>query len=510
MKSIIYIAIAGLTAACAYATPALAQEQETPATAPPASGSPTFQGNVAGRARNSPTAPDEPYPIEASGQGNPTGEFFTSRWVEDWSRLKAQDKAPPLKAMPLFGRDDINLTLSGEIRLRSLMYDNGGLHRGNDYHEFLFRAIAGADLHLGDHFRIYGELGHGDTSGHGNPTVNSIASNYENDLSVQQIFGEARTNIGSALVGVQGGRFEFTDGPKQLISVSNGPNLHRTWNGGRFYLQTEKFRIAAFTGSVTKLGLGTFDEGINHGEKLQAFTASVVLDHNNGTNIFFDPAFYHRYVLDGIAGISTGPDHRDTYGARLWGKSGPINFEVMGFRQTGDHMGRNVSAWMSSISSNLLLSPNGMRPRVGFRVDLASGGAGDVSKTGTVQGFDVVYQSTSYLSEGHLLGYTNLALFSPTIAFTPLKNVTINAEYDWVRRLSQHDAFYAQGSKPYPGTANVLGYTVGGYGRLIAEWEATRNVFFELEADRLSAGEVLHRAGLPSSNFLLMSVVLRY
>ena len=510
MKSIIYIAFATMTAACTYAAPAYAQEDETPAVAPPASGSPTFQGNVAGRARNSPTAPDSPYPIEAAGWGSPSGEFFTSRWVEDWSKLKAKGKAPPLKAMPLFGRDDINLTLSGEMRLRSLMYDNGGLHRDDNYHEFLFRAVAGADLHLGDHFRVYGEIAHGDTAGHGNPTVNSISSSYENDLSVQQIFGEARTNIGSVLVGVQGGRFEFSDGPKQLMSVSNGPNLHRTWNGGRFYLLTDKFRIGAFTGNTTRLGFGTFDEGINHGEKLQALTSSIVLHHSNGTNIFFDPAFYHRYVVDGVAGTTTGPDHRNTYGARLWGKAGRVNFDVMGFRQTGDHIGRNVSAWMSSISSNVLLSPKGIRPRIGFRVDLASGGSGDIGKTGTVNGFDVVYQSTSYLSEGHLLGYTNLALFSPTIAFTPLKRVTINAEYDLIRRMNQHDAFYAQGSKPYPGTANVRGFTVGTYGRLVAEWEATRNVSFELEADRVSAGKVLHRANLPSSNFLLLSLDLRY
>jgi hypothetical protein len=507
------IAAAAMVAALACAAPAYAQEDEgggSQEVAPPASGSPTFQGNVANRARNSPTAPDTPYPIEAAGWGNPSGQFFTSRWVEDWSRLKAKGKAPPLKAMPLFGHDDITLTLSGEMRLRSLMYADGGLHRGDDYHEFIFRAVAGADLHLGDHFRVYGELGHGDHAGDGHPTVNSVSASYENDLSVQQIFGEARTHIGSALVGVQGGRFEFADGPKQLISVSNGPNLHRTWNGGRFYLLTPRFRLGLFTGSVTKLGTGVFDEGVDGGEKLSAVTSSVLIRHDHGTNIFLDPAYYHRHLESGIAGITTGHDNRDTYGARLWGKYGLINFDVMGFRQTGEHMGRDVSAWMSSISGNVLLSPKGIRPRVGFRIDLASGGRTDQQRTGTVHGYDVVYQSTSYLSEGHLLGYTNLALFSPTVAFTPIKKVTVNAEYDLVRRMSQYDAFYAQGSKPYPGTAGVRGYTVGGYGRLIAEWQIKPNIAFELEGDHLSAGKVMKRAGLPSSNFLLLSLDLRY
>jgi len=510
MKRFIASILVGMTAACAYTAPALAQDEDSGSVAPPASGSPTFQSNVAGRARNSPTAPIIPYPIEAAGYGNPSGDFFVSRWVEDWSKLKAKGKAPALKAMPLFGRDDITLTLSGEMRLRSLMYDNGGLRKDDNYHEFIFRAIAGADLHLGDHFRIYAELGHGDHDGDGNPTVNSVSASYENDLSVQQIFGEARTNIGSALVGIQGGRFEFADGPKQLMSVSNGPNLHRTWNGARFYLMTDKVRVGAFAGEVTKLGTGTFDEGIDRGEQLQAITTSFVLSHKNGINLFFDPAMYHRELDAGVAGITTGRDVRYTYGSRLWGKVGPLNLDVMGYRQTGTHIGRDVKAWMSSAAVNYLLTPKGIRPRIGFRIDLGSGGRGDQLKTGTVPGFDVVYQSTSYLSEGHLLGYTNLQLFSPTVAITPIKNVTINAEYDLVRRMSTHDAFYAQGNKPYAGTANVAGKTVGNYGRLIAEWEVTHNVAFELEGDLLKAGKVMHEANLPSSKFLLLSLDLRY
>jgi hypothetical protein len=511
MKNFIKFVLVGMTAACAYAAPVFAQEEDSGSVAPPASGSGTFQSNVAGRARNSPTAPAIPYPIEAAGYGNASGDFFTSRWVEDWSKLKAAGKAPPLKAMPLFGRDDITLTLSAEARLRSLMYGDGGLHKGNDYHEFIFRAVAGADLHIGDHFRVYAELGHGDHAGDGNPTVNSVSASYENDLSVQQIFGEARTHIGTGLIGLQGGRFEFSDGPKQLMSVSNGPNLHRTWNGARFYYMNDWFRFGAFAGEVTQLGAGTFDEHIDHGEQLQAITTSFVLSHKNGVNLFFDPAMYHRELDAGVAGVTTGRDVRYTYGSRLWGKIGPLNIDVMGYRQTGTHIGRDVKAWMSSGAINYLLTSKGIRPRIGFRVDLASGNHNDQLKTGgTIGGFDVVYQSTSYLSEGHLLGYTNLQLFSPTVAFTPIKGVTINAEYDLVRRMSTGDAFYAQGSKPYPGTANVAGKTVGNYGRLIAEWEVTHNIAFELEGDLLKAGKVMHEANLPTSKFLLLSLDLRY
>lgn len=503
MKVFNRFSVSGLVLAATQANPALAQVVTH---RPPAIGASEPQS----------TAEPDPYPIVAAGWGGYSEQFATSRWAEDWSTRKAAGTAPLLKAMPLFGRDDINLTISGELRLRDENYDNGGLVRHNDYHNVELRAILGADLHLGDHFRFYGELGHATVWGHGDGyTViykgNTISAGYQNDIAAQQFFGEARTTIGSnVLVGVMAGRMEFADGPKQLISVSNGNSLHRTFNGFRTYLHTDRFRLSVFRGYVTILNLGGFDEHVNHGEELTAINGSLsLLPFSKTQSLFLDPLWFHTYNLKDPSGPGSGIGHRDTYGARLWGRRGPLVFDWMAFRQTGDHLGRDISAWGATFDTSYQLTSAGWRPRAGFRVDLSSGGD-SYAKAGTIHGFSPVYQSSSYLGEGKLLGDSNLMLLAPTLSFTPLKSVKVSMEYDLVRRMAQNDAFYASGLKPYAGTQNVKGYTVGTYGRANIDWAVTPNVGIEVEAERLQAGKVLHRAGYGSGNYALLGLNLKY
>jgi hypothetical protein len=461
------------------------------------------------------TAQPGPYPSVASGWGGFSDEFATSRWAEDWTALKAEGQAPPLKAMPLFGRDDINLTLSGELRIRDEMYDNGGLVRHDDYHNVELRAIVGADLHITDHFRFYGELGHATVWGHGDGyTViykgTTVSAGYQNAISVQQAFGEARTMIGSdLLVGVMAGRMEFSDGPRQLVSVSNGNSLHRTFNGFRTYLQTDRFRISVFRGYVTTLNTGGFDEHVDHGEELTAVNGSIsLIPYGKEQSLFLDPLWFHTYNVKD-PGAKSGLGHRDTYGTRLWGKRGALSFDWMAFRQTGDHLGRNVSAWAATLDTSVRLTTAWWRPRVGLRLDMSSGG-GSYAKTGPIEAFSPVYQSSNYLGEGKLLGDSNLMLIAPTLVLTPAKPIRVTMEYDLVRRMSQDDAFYASGLKPYAGTQNVKGYEVGTYGRINVDYALTRNVGLELEGETLQAGHVLHRAGYGSGKYLLLGLDIKY
>ena len=503
----------GAAAVAMLAVPAIAQDS-APDSAPDLTGqlrSPTFQANIAEKSRDAATAPNDPYPIEADGWGTSSGNLFSSRWVEDWTKLKAEGKAPPLKAMPIIG-DEVYLTLNGELRIRSHHYDNGLANKGDDYHEVTDRVELGADLHIGDHFRIYGELDHGDTRGEGTPSVNALTPAYQNKLAAQQIFGEARDRIGDVLFGVIGGRFEYNDGPRQLLSINNGPDERVTWNGAQFYLHTDRFRFGAFTGRPTLEEFGFLNGIVNPAVKLQTITASIAVEKpDKDHNLYLDPLYYHFYNAAGLAGATTGNDRRETYGARIWGKQGPFVFDWMAFRQTGDHIGRPISAWMASLDQNVQIGDSAFKPHFGVRIDLASGGDG-FKKNGAIHDFNPIYQGTSYLGEGHLIGYSNLFMVSPTVGISPLKNLRINAEYDMVRRLAQNDAvyFFGQPPHPYARTQTVSGYDVGGYGRLIIDWNVTQNIDFTIEGDHLTAGEVLERAGFHHANYAMLSLDFRY
>jgi hypothetical protein len=180
--------------------------------------------------------------------------------------------------MPIGG--EAFLTLSAESRLRYDTYDNRQLVRGNDDQQGLFRGVLGADLRLNPHLRVYGEVGTGQVDAH----RNTSSANFQNDASLQQLFVDVSGHAGATLLGAMVGRQEFADGPRQLISLSDGPNIHRTWNGVRMYAHGQRFRIGAFELRATRLEHGAFDEEINNAERLRGLNASLVISSGNTSN----------------------------------------------------------------------------------------------------------------------------------------------------------------------------------------------------------------------------------
>lgn len=466
------------------------------ALAPCPHGQAAMPGNV------TPT-PADPYPLNAAGWGPDAGDgLFISRWAEDWTGMREAGNASALKAMPLIG--PTTLSLSAEGRLRFDAYDNGQLKRGNDYEQALFRGILGADLRFNPNLRVYSEIGTGQTEGR----RNVAAANFQNDASLQQLFVDARGYVGSTLLGAMAGRQEFADGPRQLISLSDGPNIHRTWNGTRLYAHSERFRVGSFDLRATRQERGSFDEEINHAERLQGINASLVVSPESGPNVYFDPFLIHSENPGFRSGGSTGLDNRDTYGARLWGQRGSVKFDLTLAGQTGTYMSRDVDAWGLFAVQSLALSNQGWKPRLVSHIDIASGGG--TYGAGTLKGFNQLYASSNYLGEGQFLSLSNLVMIAPGIAVSPTARTSLSAEYGFAQRLNQGDAAYAGGMRAYAGTQNVTGHEIGGLLRVTSSWSATEHLTLFFNYEHLAAGEVLTRAGLPSSSYCYAGATFRY
>jgi EmrB/QacA subfamily drug resistance transporter len=446
--------------------------------------------------------PADPYPLIAAGWGPDVGNgLFFSRWAEDWTAMREAGNAPPLKAMPLGGRS--SLTLSAEARLRFDAFDNGQLTRGNDYEQALFRGILGADLRFNPNLRVYGEIGTGQIEGRRSVAV----ANFQNDASLQQLFVDARSYVGSMLVGTMVGRQEFADGPRQLISLSDGPNIHRTWNGARFYAHNQRFRVGVFDLRATRQARGSFDEEINHAERLQGINASFVVSPGSSPNTFLDPFWIHIENPTFRSGGRTGLDNRDTYGARLWGRRGDLKFDITLARQTGQYMNRDIDAWGLFAVQSLALSGKGWKPRLVAHIDLASGGA---YGTGALKGFHQLYASSNYLGEGQFLSLSNLLMIAPGISVTPSSRTNLSVEYGLARRLDEHDAAYAGGMRAYAGTQNVTGHEIGSLLRVVSSWSATEQLTLFFNYEHLAAGDVLKRVQLPSGSYCYVGATFRY
>ena len=379
---------------------------------------PPYQAQQEERAQGSPTKPRfDPYPVTTAGWSRPRSNyFFDSRWEEDWTQLQELGKAPPLKAMPLFG-DLATLTLSAEDRLRAHFYTNGGLTKNNDYTELQNRAIVGADLHVTDYFRLYAEVGHGDVSEDGHPNVQSVTGKQGNTLALQQLFGDFNYHTDNFLVGAMVGRMEWTDAPEQLVSAGNGPNLHTTWNGYRLYVHTGRFRLGYFSGYPTVYNLGgVFNQDVFHGEWLHSATAGVVLvDNGSRANLSVTGLYIDNFNAKSLQGNTTGEDHRYTYGARMVGRMGRYTIDWMGYRQTGDHIGRPVDAFLASVSQTAKVDLFGFPVDAGFRFDIASGGGGQ-NKTGVTHLFNPIYTDKGIYGESELFTYQNVMVYAPNVS----------------------------------------------------------------------------------------------
>jgi hypothetical protein len=448
-------------------------------------------------------APADPYPLTAAGWGPEAGNgLYYSRWVEDWTSMRAAGTAPSLKALPL-GKG-ISLTFSTETRLR---YEDAAPLQGGDIQQGLLRSVLGADLRFNSGLRLYAEIGSGDSGGTGNVT----AASFDNKESLQQLFVDARTTVHATLVGAMVGRQEFADGPRQLISLSDGPNLHRTWNGMRFYLHDENCRLGAFDLRATRMGRGGFDETIDHAERLQGMTASVLLSRGaEAGNIHLDPFWFHSESAVAVPADAAGTDARDTLGARLWGQRGPLRFDVTLAHQSGRYMGRGVDAWGLFAVQSFALADSGWKPRLTAHVDVASG---DHAGKGQ-QGFNQLYSSSNYLGEGRFLALRNLLLVAPGLAVAPSASTNLAVEYGLARRLTSEDAAYGGGMRSYDGTRAAAGHQIGGLLRVSGSWTGSwvgnNKVTLSSGYEYLDAGEVLRAAQFRSAGYGYVSVTLRY
>jgi hypothetical protein len=436
-------------------------------------------------------APEGPYPVEAAGWGPEAGGgLYYSRWAEDWDALRAAGAAPSLKAMPLGA--NLRLTLGTETRLR---YDDG-----REAGQGMFRNVLGADLRAGDALRLYAEVG----SGHVTRHRDSAPASIENDNSLQQLFIEARTGGDAWLAGAMLGRQEFADGPRQLVSLGDGPNLHRTWNGVRLYAHGTRVRLGAFDLRATRPGRHGFaDEAVAHGEKLQGVNAGVVLARDaRDEDIYLDPFWIHS-ELPG--------EHRNTFGARLWGQRGNLGFDATLVRQQGRQQQRDVDAWGFFAVQRMALADGGWKPRATLHVDVASG-----ARQGSADraGFSPLYSSSNYLGEGRFLALSNLLLIAPGLAVSPLPSMQVSVEYGFAHRLVGSDAVYAGGMRAFDRTDEVQGHRIGGLlrvgGTWTGKWGSSTHVSLAAGYEHMDAGEVLRRADHPSSGAVYASASLRY
>lgn len=453
-----------------------------------------------------------PYPLASNGDAAVKDGYTLSRWAEDWTSKsdpnKRDDVLDRLKFLPLDDDGDVYLTLSGELRLRVNETTNPNLREADAQRQDITRVVAGADLHIGEHLRAYGELAHGGISGR---NLGVPAATLRNDLVVQQSFVEASAEISGIDVGLRYGRQEFTDGPNLLTSQRDNNTVRYTLNGWRAWARGSKVRFGAFDLRPTAYGdLGTDDDVNDPARRFSGVNLGFVLPKTflGNSSLVLDTFLWRRHNDVGAWGGRIGPATRKYVGGQLKGDVGPLNIDWSVNHQWGYYIDQDIDAWQAFIAQTYRIGEGKTAPRVGVHFDYASGGGG--YGDGKLRNAYSPFGNNIYFSYQLFLTPSNLVALTPNIGFTPFKNARVTAEYEMAWRDNVYDAVYRANGQPFAGTQNVRARKIADLTRVQLVWNLTPRVSFTGRYEHMAAGPALTGAGYRSSDFLAGWLSLRF
>ena len=489
-------------AASALLTLAFSSAAMAQAEAPPSRQANAGAKDVSSTAEASPIA--ESYPNAAIGDGVTAGGYNQSRWAEDWSKLrdpaKRKDIIDQLKFISIAGDGDVYLTLSGEARLRVNHTTNPNLRDSEAQRQDILRLFGGADLHVGEHLRFYGEVAHGTLEGE---NLGNVLPNLRNKLAVQQAFVDLTGTVADVDVGVRYGRQTFADGPNLMVVPRDNNTLYFGFNGFRAWARTAGVRADVFDFKPTAYGTqGTRDDDAESARRFSGISTGVVLPDTllGGSKLYLDPFLWRLRNRNAVWGTDNAREVRNFYGLHFWGDAGPVNLDWTVNYQGGSYDNRSIKAWLILLAQTYKLGKGRNAPRVGFHADYASGGG--AYGNGTLRTALAPFGNNIYYSYQLFATPTNLIAVAPNVSFTVLDKLRLTAEYQLSWRDSQNDAVYRANGSAFAGTQNVSGSKIADTIRFQAVYPISSRLSFTGRYEHLIAGSSLTRAGYKNSDFL--------
>jgi hypothetical protein len=410
-------------------------------------------------------------PSEAPAPG-----FKLLRYEEDYRYLadpqRQTDPLDAIKFLPLASNENWFLSIGGEIRERGEYFDHSSWGKDPpDSGYLLQRYMLHVDLHLGNCFRLFGELKSGIESGRdGGPRPID-----QDELDVNQAFVDACISTGGRTkVTVRLGRQEISLGSSRLVSVRDGPNVRQSFDGARLILDSGAWHIDALATKPVQTNRGVFDDSPDHARSFWGVYAvrPIRLLPGGHIDLYYLGLDRKRAVFD--KGI--GREQRHSIGTRLWGEAEGWDYNYEAIYQWGRFGPGNIRAWTvaSDMGYRIALVP--LRPRFGLKADVTSGTQDPRSQTlGT---FNALFPKGAYFSEADLLGPYNHIDIHPSIEFEIRKNVSLTPDADFFWRESLHDGIYGvAGNLLKAGQKSDARY-IGSHVAAQIEWRANRHLTY--------------------------------
>lgn len=516
---------------------------------------------------NTVTAAQPAPPVFYKGKGPGRGNSYLERYEEDWSYLRDPTLSTdpwfdPLKYIPLAPAGDVYLTLNGEVRFRYDNTDHKNLEiapsatpaaRGkgpvftpatgaSSNQLYKQRYELGADLHLGDYLRFYGELYHGQQTGH--DTGDPIPGNLRDELGLVNGFGEIHDNTATTETGFRAGRQEIFFGNDLQVRANVSTNLPSpVFDGFRAYRDWGFARVDAFAYNIVDFQNQILEDKDNahtnlwgvYGSydlppyRLAGADAKTSVDlfyfgwrsspfaNGKGSAIYDDAAFLTgaKIVAATGAGFIASQDHRATFGLRGYGEWGDADYDWQGAYQTGSYAGLTVAAFAANTDTGYTFHDLPWKPRLGAHLDIASGGASRAD--GVIATYQPMYPNTQYYVPNNEFAPTNFYDFAPRISVKPSETVAAEYYYSLLWRYTDSDAIYTgapwpggNGQNSYAATILAPGKTIGRQSDLRVTWTVTPHVLTLFEFGVFDPGSAIRTVGGRTTVFLDANLTFKF
>ena len=367
------------------------------------------------------------------------------RFEEDWSAFDPADGDDfwdPLKHVDLTEDGRIWVSFGGEFRGRVEAWQDFGFVDGEDDVFALGRARLHADLHLGEHVRVFleGLSAHvTDRNLPGGRRTLDVDTLEPHDAFVDLMLpwgddGEVTLRVG---------RQELLFGRQRLVSPLPWANAMRAWDAVRVLVERGEWRVDGFASLFVPVQKYEFNDWAPGSNFYGVYASGSVAPGDR-------PFEVDLYVLGlsrddvHLAG-ELGDEDRISVGARIGGDlAAGLDFDVEGTYQFGELGSADLSAWSFASVVGRTFGDVRWSPRVEVGFDYASGdgapGDGDV---GTF--YALFPLGHAYFGILDVIGRQNVVDLSSSVSISPLPRLKLKLAAHCFWRARDDDAVYNPG-----------------------------------------------------------------
>lgn len=415
------------------------------------------------------------------------------------------DWSSSLKHIRLNDDGTVYLSLGGELRERYEYYDEPlfGVRsvRHDDY--LLHRLLLNLALRTGDHFRIFLELGNHLEAGKEAPR----SPNDVDELDFQQAFFDLVIPFDEqSKLTLRAGRQQMILGSGRLVSVREGSNIRRAFDGARLMFQRGNATFDAFLVRTVRLHVGAFNDEPEQGETFWGGYGVIPLQALSDGHL--DLYYFGLERKEAAFQQGVADENRHSFGARLWGKPGNWDYNYEAVIQTGSFGDGDIFAWTFASDTGYTFCSILFSPRLGLKADIASGDSNP--RENRLNTFNALFPKQPYFSEASLLAPANIIDLHPSIAlhFTEKVSLTTDVDFFWKQRSA--DAIYAPPGRPLIQSGTTNSRNIGTQVNAALEWEVNRDLSMTFYYSHFFAGSAVTAAGGHNVDFVGSWISFRF